>query len=363
MLFLLLGPPNGGLGGSATPGLLVTDGPSAPLRTGLPLDGDHATDGAGESISAAALAVAAAPQPIPIFLHEDGLTTSTVATAATVNEALAQKGIVVEPVDYVFPSGGSPITAGTHIYIYHAREVSLSVDGDDTTLYSRLSTVGEVLKEANVSLGPQDRVEPPLDAPTEDGLTISVVRVLEQTETSEEVIPHSVIYQDDPTMDVGQYSMLDAGADGLIRREYQVAYENGQEVERELLSEEEEPPHDQLVAQGTKPVNIVQTPAGPVRYDYSLGVYATWYNPASAGRSAESPWYGIAATGVPVQRGIVAVDPSIIPLGTHLYIPGYGSAIAADTGWGVVGHIIDVGFADYEEPDWRSGWVEIYVLE
>ncbi|MDP2948374.1 MAG: ubiquitin-like domain-containing protein, partial [Chloroflexota bacterium] len=283
LLFLLFGPPKPGSGGADTPGLLVTDGPSAPLRAGLPLDGvhstdglpldgDHATGGAGESISAAALSVSAAPQPIPIVLHEDGLTTSTVATAATVNEALAQKGIVVEPVDYLFPSGGSPITAGTHIYIYHARQVSLSVDGDDTTLYSRLGTVGEVLKEANVSLSPQDRVEPPLDAPIEDGLAISVVRVLEQPEASEEVIPRSVIYQDDPTMDVGQYAMLDAGADGLIRREYRVVYENGQEIERELLSEGEEPPRDQLVAQGTKPVNIVQTPAGAVRYDYSLGV-------------------------------------------------------------------------------------------
>jgi 3D (Asp-Asp-Asp) domain-containing protein len=59
----------------------------------------------------------------------------------------------------------------------------------------------------------------------------------------------------------------------------------------------------------------------------------------------------------------VAVDPSVIPLGTRLYIPGYGQAIAADTGSAVVGHIIDLGFADYEAPDWRSGWVTVYVLE
>jgi 3D (Asp-Asp-Asp) domain-containing protein len=134
-------------------------------------------------------------------------------------------------------------------------------------------------------------------------------------------------------------------------------------MQRELVSESQQPPRDQVIAQGTRPVNLVQAPEGPLRYRYSLDMYATWYNPASCGWSTASPWYGIAATGVAVQRGIVAVDPSVIPLGTRLYIPGYGQAIAADTGSAVVGNIIDLGFADHEVPDWRSGWVTVYVLQ
>jgi 3D (Asp-Asp-Asp) domain-containing protein len=197
----------------------------------------------------------------------------------------------------------------------------------------------------------------------EDGLAIRVVRVQEESETVEEAIPCAVVYQDDPTMDMGQSMVLDSGADGVIQREYRVRYENGQEMQRELVSESQQPPRDQVIAQGTKPVNLVQTLEGPLRYNYSLEVYATWYNPASCGRSTGSPWYGVAATGVPVQRGIVAVDPSVIPLGTRLYIPGYGQAVAADTGSAVVGNIIDLGFADYELPDWHSGWVTVYVLE
>ncbi len=53
---------------------------------------------------------------------------------------------------------------------------------------------------------------------------------------------------------------------------------------------------------------------------------------------------GHTATGLPVGWGVVAVDPSVIPLGTHMTVPGYGEAIAADTGTAVVGPIIDLWF-------------------
>jgi 3D (Asp-Asp-Asp) domain-containing protein len=53
---------------------------------------------------------------------------------------------------------------------------------------------------------------------------------------------------------------------------------------------------------------------------------------------------GRTATGLPVGIGVVAVDPSVIPLGTHLTIPGYGEAVAADTGSAVQGATIDLWF-------------------
>ena len=53
---------------------------------------------------------------------------------------------------------------------------------------------------------------------------------------------------------------------------------------------------------------------------------------------------GHTATGMPVGWGVVAVDPSVIPLGTRLTIPGYGEAVAADVGSGVRGAMIDVWF-------------------
>ena len=53
---------------------------------------------------------------------------------------------------------------------------------------------------------------------------------------------------------------------------------------------------------------------------------------------------GHTATGAPTGWGVVAVDPSVIPLGTRMTIPGYGEGVAADTGSAVVGSTIDLWF-------------------
>ena len=51
---------------------------------------------------------------------------------------------------------------------------------------------------------------------------------------------------------------------------------------------------------------------------------------------------GKTASGLPVAKGVVAVDPNLIPLGTKLFVPGYGRGVAADVGVAIKGRIIDV---------------------
>jgi 3D (Asp-Asp-Asp) domain-containing protein len=53
---------------------------------------------------------------------------------------------------------------------------------------------------------------------------------------------------------------------------------------------------------------------------------------------------GRTATGIPVGWGVAAVDPSVIPLGTHISVPGYGDAVAADVGGAIVGSRVDLWF-------------------
>lgn len=53
---------------------------------------------------------------------------------------------------------------------------------------------------------------------------------------------------------------------------------------------------------------------------------------------------GSTALGVPVRKGVVAVDPKLIPLGTKLHVPGYGPGVAADVGYAIKGKVIDLWF-------------------
>jgi 3D (Asp-Asp-Asp) domain-containing protein len=85
------------------------------------------------------------------------------------------------------------------------------------------------------------------------------------------------------------------------------------------------------------------------------------YKPSSTGKDPADPAYGITATGEKLRKGIVAVDPNVIPLGTKLYIPGYGFALAADTGGLVSGRVIDLGYSDEDYKAW-SGSVDIFLL-
>jgi 3D (Asp-Asp-Asp) domain-containing protein len=73
---------------------------------------------------------------------------------------------------------------------------------------------------------------------------------------------------------------------------------------------------------------------------------------------------GITAMGIPATYGVVAVDPGIIPLGSRVYIPGYGEAIAADTGGAIYGYRIDLCMESYAEAmDFGRRIVTVYLLD
>lgn len=84
-------------------------------------------------------------------------------------------------------------------------------------------------------------------------------------------------------------------------------------------------------ASATGPVEAPEATPAPVGADRQLVVSSTAYS--LGGRTA---------SGLPVGPGIIAVDPTVIPLGTRVYVPGYGTAVAADTGSAVRGNVIDV---------------------
>jgi len=94
-----------------------------------------------------------------------------------------------------------------------------------------------------------------------------------------------------------------------------------------------------------------------LRIERALQVFATSYDKYCKGCN------DITATGMKAGYGVVAVDPKVIPLGSKLYIPGYGLAVAGDTGGKVKGNKIDLGFENVKTGWWSARFVEIYVLQ
>lgn len=103
----------------------------------------------------------------------------------------------------------------------------------------------------------------------------------------------------------------------------------------------------------------------PLYYDdYGYGDYAAVMTmEATAYLPTDGDGYGITATGIPATYGVAAVDPYVIPLGSRLYIPGYGEAIAADTGGAIIGYRIDLCMESYDEcMNFGRRNVTVYVL-
>ena len=90
----------------------------------------------------------------------------------------------------------------------------------------------------------------------------------------------------------------------------------------------------------------------------ALYVSATAYSAHDPGNGNRT------ATGTLVRRGVIAVDPSVIPLGTRVFIPGYGEAVAEDIGSGIHGNRIDVAFDSHAEAlMFGRQELEIFIME
>lgn len=94
----------------------------------------------------------------------------------------------------------------------------------------------------------------------------------------------------------------------------------------------------------------------------TLSMVATGYTDAP---EENYPWAGAPSyIGLPLARGIVAVDPNVIPMGTKLYIEGYGEGIAADQGGAIKGNRIDLFFDSKAEAfDWGMRTIEVTILD
>ena len=142
----------------------------------------------------------------------------------------------------------------------------------------------------------------------------------DELESTRSVLPFDTDFIDDKEMEYGLEKELEEGIPGELVRTYKVTYWQGQEIYRVLDSEKIVKAVNQKVLRGTKIIwqDLPTTDQGPLKYWRKMRVWATSYDPNCYGCT------GRTFSGTEVVVGTCAVDPRVIVMGSHFYVPGYG---------------------------------------
>jgi len=296
----------------------------------------------------------------------DGRTVRVDTQADDVASVLDEAGVSVDHSDVVSPAPDEPLESGDTVVVRHSVPVTVDLGGDKV----KVDVVGETVADAIVAAGADPSsataVTPDLTRPLEAGMTIEApnmyVRVMQEEST---ITPH-VEEQRDSLLPKGERRVITAGEPGRVLRVYRVLVTNGIEGTPTLSAERVvERPGTTIVAVGTgvkhrsagsayRPVKVPKPPTGGRK----MRVEATGYSPREPGLDFHT------ATGARAKRGVIAVDPRVIPLGTRVYIPGYGYAVARDTGGAIKGRRIDLCFDTVAECyRWGRRNVTIIILD
>ena len=253
----------------------------------------------------------------------------------------------------------SQIADGELMQVLRAYTVEVTADGQTQQVITTGATAAQLLDQLGITYDENDRLTPAADEVVTEGssLTLQRVEYVDYTEdvvvpSEQQEIPTSLLYRSqDETL------VVQEGTDGLDTVTWRDVYIDGQWAEKQEL--------ERVTQVGMMPTILKvygdQVPVsqfvGPEVVDGvpSEGVTETYTSQRSTGYSASATAKG--ASGRRLTYGTVAVDPSVIPYGTLLYITSddgrfvYGYAYAADTGTAMMtGHaFIDLYYETYDE--------------
>ncbi len=182
-------------------------------------------------------------------------------------------------------------------------------------------------------------------------------KVYSEEVTVDETINFNTVKRLNTELPAGETVTVREGVLGEKKVAYEVKYENGKEISRKAISEViTVAPVDKIVEYGnkteTQEIPAVSTEAGVLDYKKVITCEATAYDLSA---EENGGYAGQTATGVPLDRGVIAVDPRIIPLGSRVYIEAldgswtYGYAVAADTGGAIKGYRVDLCYRTQSE--------------
>ncbi len=257
-------------------------------------------------------------------------------------------------------------------------KVSVFADGENHVVRAR-GSVSDALDAAGIDVDDDDLINVGLAEPLNANTNIIINRVEYVTEVKLEAIDYATEYKEDDSYVIGYSKVLVDGEEGELAKTICHTYVDGKLASSDVVSTEvTEEPVDEVIVTGTAEVNPIAAMSISqleVPDDLALdenGV-PTSYSQVLTGKSCAYSARPTAktASGRQVKVGYVAVDPSIIPYGTELYIVStdgkyvYGYAVAADTGTALLdGRIlVDLFMESYEAScEWGAKQVNIYVL-
>ena len=238
----------------------------------------------------------------------------------------------------------------------NVKHVTIFADGQEMKLTTANSEPSKIIAEAGVPMGTYDEYRMSTIR-VKDDTEIHIVRAapvkLEMGGTVREIkTARATVGRllDELGVDRTKYRPS-LNEDVPIRKGLYIKLQTPEEIAAEEAKAKEE-------AAAYVPEGYVETSRGAMRYTNVMVMEASAYLPTDGGGSC------ITATGLPATHGVVAVDPDVIPLGTRVYIPGYGVAIAADTGGMIEGDMIDLCMEDYDDCiQFGRRDVDVYILD
>lgn len=317
---------------------------------------------------------ASSADSMKIRLTTDGQSTYYQTIDKTVGEFFKANKLAYDENYKISADLDTVLTDGMQITVVSPKKINVSAKGGSKkfTVETQCETIGQLMLELkkNTGIGYKTAEGRSSSEKLKDGDTIELREVKEEIYTETEEIPFSREEEKTEELFEGETKTVQQGAPGKKLITMKTVFYDDEQVdnyciERKVVAE----PINEKILVGTKkkevkPEVVTSKEIGGLKYSKVVTMNATAYCPCA---SCNGSWAGQPSTmGLKVQHGIVAVDPKFIPLGTKLYVEGYGYAIAADTGGAIKGNRIDLCYNSHREA-LSSGWghtnVTVYVLE
>lgn len=289
-------------------------------------------------------------------------------TEKNVEDFLKEQKVTVDEHDFLSHGLDEQIKADMEIHYKKSYPVTLNYKGEHFINYTTSMTVADYLSSNQYVFDENDKISPEKDTFISGETEIQVIDVEVVTDVLEESVPFATTHRKDEKLEKGKSKVVQAGKPGVLRKTYEKTLENGKEVSSKLLSTETvEKPVEKLVAVGTKVFK--QTPSRSRTTVKNTGTSTKEFYVSSTAYTAHcNGCSGITATGINLRSNpnakVIAVDPSLIPLGTKVWVEGYGQAIAGDTGGRIKGKKIDVYFPTKNQAySWGNRRVKIKILK